>query len=86
MLYRFHVLSEFDEGKRSLRGCNGIAALLEGHIAKTLSSFDLSNISQLTDNTILALVRSGLHINKLRLRNCPLIGDPSSIALASMHF
>eukprot|EP00249_Psilotum_nudum_P022244 c28432_g1_i3 orf=347-2197(+) len=75
----------------SLRGCqrvsdHGITALVDGLIVQTLEDLDLSSIASLTDNAILALVRSGMQIIELRLRDCPLIGDTSVMALASMTF
>lgn len=75
----------------SLRSCQrltdkGISALVAGSLVQTLQNLDLSNIPNLTDNAILVLVKSGMQIVELRLRECPLIGDTSVIALASMHF
>eukprot|EP01018_Ginkgo_biloba_P009002 Gb_39138 [translate_table: standard] len=75
----------------SLRGCEritdkGISALVAGSLVQTLQILDLSNIPNLSDNAILVLVRSGMEIVELRLRECPLIGDTSVIALASMQF
>lgn len=75
----------------SLRGCQrvsdtGIAALVDGPISQTLQSIDLSNISSLTDRAVLNLIRSGMRIVDMRLRDCCGVGDTSVIALASMTF
>lgn len=75
----------------SLRGCQrvsdaGIAALVDGPIVSTLECIDLSSIPYLTDKAILTLVRSGMQIVELRLRDCSFVGDMSVMALASMNF
>ncbi|KAL4186632.1 hypothetical protein AMTRI_Chr09g34910 [Amborella trichopoda] len=74
----------------SLRGCKritdeGIPALFVGSLKQTIQVLDLSYISNVSDNGILSLVRSGVQIVELRVRGCPLIGDTSVMALASMR-
>lgn len=75
----------------SLRGCKrltdkGMFFLFEGCPSNLeLQELDLSNIPNLTDNGILSLAKSRVPIVKLRIRQCPLIGDTSVMALASMR-
>lgn len=74
----------------SVRGCKkltdkGISALFDGSSITELRELDLSNLHNLSDNAVLALARSRIPILELRLRQCPLIGDTSIMALASMQ-
>lgn len=74
----------------SLRGCKrltdkGISLLFEGSSKYELQDLDLSNIPSISDDGILSLARARLPILELRLRQCPLIGDTSIMALASMQ-
>ncbi|XP_030450295.1 F-box/LRR-repeat protein 10 isoform X1 [Syzygium oleosum] len=74
----------------SLRGCKrltdkGISLLFEGSSKYELQELDLSNIPSISDDGILSLARARLPILELRLRQCPLIGDTSIMALASMQ-
>ncbi|CAN1134654.1 F-box/LRR-repeat protein 10 [Linum perenne] len=74
----------------SVRGCKRltdkcISSLFEGTSNLELQELDLSNIPNLTDEGILSLARSRVPVSELRLRQCPLIGDTSVMALASMQ-
>ncbi|KAF7847295.1 hypothetical protein BT93_L3112 [Corymbia citriodora subsp. variegata] len=74
----------------SLRGCKrltdkGISLLFEDSSKYELQELDLSNIPSISDEGILSLARARLPILELRLRQCPLIGDTSIMALASMQ-
>ncbi|KAI4367375.1 hypothetical protein MLD38_023118 [Melastoma candidum] len=74
----------------SLRGCKrltdkGISTLFGGASKLELHELDLSNIPGISDDGILSLVRAHIPILELRLRQCPLIGDTSVMALASMQ-
>ncbi|GKV23954.1 hypothetical protein SLEP1_g33624 [Rubroshorea leprosula] len=74
----------------SLRGCKRLTdkcifALFDGSCKLVLQQLDLSNIPNLSDGGVLALAKSRVPISELRLRQCPLIGDTSIIALASMQ-
>ncbi|XP_074285892.1 F-box/LRR-repeat protein 10 [Silene latifolia] len=78
----------------SVRSCKRltdkcITALLgtgTGNSSKpVLQELDLSNLPNLSDNGILLLAKSRTPICELRLRQCPLIGDTSVMALASMQ-
>lgn len=74
----------------SLRGCKrltdkGISVLLDGTSKLELQELDLSNVPNLSDKGILSLAKSHVPIRELRIRQCPLIGDTSVIALASMQ-
>ncbi|XP_030483531.2 F-box/LRR-repeat protein 10 isoform X1 [Cannabis sativa] len=74
----------------SVRGCKKltdkfISALFEGCPITELRELDLSNLPHLSDNGILLLAKSRIPIVELRLRQCPLIGDTSVMALASMQ-
>ena len=50
-----------------------------------MQAVDFSRLPNLSDNGILLLARSGAPISELRLRDCPLIGDVSVMALASVQ-
>ncbi|KAK7244606.1 hypothetical protein RIF29_39430 [Crotalaria pallida] len=52
--------------------------------ALELRELDLSNLPDLSDNGVLQLAKSRIPFFELRMRQCPLIGDTSIIALASM--
>lgn len=74
----------------SVRGCKkltdkGISSLFEGCSITELRELDLSNLPNLSDNAILSLAKGRIPIAELRMRQCPLIGDTSVIALASMQ-
>ncbi|PSS21780.1 F-box/LRR-repeat protein [Actinidia chinensis var. chinensis] len=74
----------------SIRGCKRltdkcISSLFEGSSALILQELDLSNLPNLSDTGILLLARSRVPITELRMRQCPLIGDTSVMALASMQ-
>ncbi|KAL9231867.1 hypothetical protein vseg_007033 [Gypsophila vaccaria] len=76
----------------SVRGCKRlsdrcITALLGtgGPSKPVLQVLDLSNLPSLTDNGVLLLAKSRAPICELRMRQCPLIGDTSVMALASMQ-
>ncbi|KAK4754805.1 hypothetical protein SAY87_008562 [Trapa incisa] len=74
----------------SLRGCKrltdkGISALFDGSSKFEIQELDLSNIPNLSDNAILCLAKSHVPLRELRIRQCPLIGDVSVMALASMQ-
>lgn len=74
----------------SVRGCKkltdkGISALFDGSSITELRELDLSNLPNLSDNGVLVLAKSRIPILELRMRQCPLIGDTSIMALASMQ-
>ncbi|KAL0560974.1 hypothetical protein IC582_001392 [Cucumis melo] len=74
----------------SVRGCKkltdkSITVLFDGLSKIELHVLDLSNLPYLSDAAILQLTRSKFAISELRLRQCPLIGDVSVMALASMQ-
>ncbi|KAH6777088.1 F-box/RNI-like superfamily protein [Perilla frutescens var. hirtella] len=74
----------------SVRGCKRltdrcISSLFDGNCNAELRELDLSNLPNLSDAGILSLARSRIPISELRLRQCPLIGDTSVMALASMQ-
>ncbi|XP_059647425.1 F-box/LRR-repeat protein 10 isoform X2 [Cornus florida] len=74
----------------SLRGCKRltdkcISFLFDGSFTKELQELDLSNLPNLSDAGILLLAKSRVPIIELRMRQCPLIGDTSIMALASMQ-
>lgn len=74
----------------SVRGCKkltdkGITSLFEGCSITELRELDLSNLPNLSDNAILSLAKGRIPIAELRMRQCPLIGDTSVMALASMQ-
>ncbi|XP_061337454.1 F-box/LRR-repeat protein 10 [Gastrolobium bilobum] len=73
----------------SLRGCKRltdkcITALFDGCGVLELRELDLSNLPNLSDNGVLLLAKSRIPLFELRMRQCPLIGDTSVMALASM--
>lgn len=73
----------------SLRGCKRltdkcITALFDGCGVLELRELDLSNLPNLSDNGVLLLAKSRIPFSELRMRQCPLIGDTSVMALASM--
>ncbi|XP_020574219.1 F-box/LRR-repeat protein 10 [Phalaenopsis equestris] len=77
----------------SLRGCKKltkltdacIPALFCGSVGRGIQMCDLSRIPNLSDNGILSLAKTRIPIAELRIRECPLIGDTSVMALASMQ-
>ncbi|XP_048336422.1 F-box/LRR-repeat protein 10 isoform X2 [Ziziphus jujuba] len=74
----------------SVRGCKkltdkGLSALFDGSSITELRELDLSNLPNLSDNGVLLLAKSRIPIFELRMRQCPLIGDTSIMALASMQ-
>lgn len=73
----------------SVRGCKRltdrcITSLFDGYSNPELRELDLSNLPNLSDAAVLLLARSRIPISELRMRQCPLIGDTSVMALASM--
>ncbi|KAL0365711.1 UNVERIFIED_CONTAM: F-box/LRR-repeat protein 10 [Sesamum angustifolium] len=74
----------------SVRGCKRltdrcISFLFDGNSNRELRELDLSNLPNLSDAGVLLLAKSRIPISELRLRQCPLIGDTSVMALASMQ-
>ncbi|KAK6916771.1 F-box domain [Dillenia turbinata] len=74
----------------SVRGCKRltdkcILGLFDGSYPKVLQELDLSNLPNLSDNAILFLAKCRVPIVEFRIRQCPLIGDTSVMALASMQ-
>ncbi|XP_042495263.1 F-box/LRR-repeat protein 10 isoform X1 [Macadamia integrifolia] len=74
----------------SVRGCKRltdrcISAIFDYSSGKVLQDLDLSNLPNLSDNGILLLAKSRVPLMELRMRECPLIGDTSIMALASMQ-
>ncbi|XP_021849662.2 F-box/LRR-repeat protein 10 isoform X1 [Spinacia oleracea] len=74
----------------SVRGCKRltdkcITALFSSTSKPVLQELDLSNLPNLSDNGVLLLAKSRVPICELRMRQCPLIGDTSVMALASMQ-
>ncbi|XP_058098388.1 F-box/LRR-repeat protein 10 [Magnolia sinica] len=74
----------------SVRGCKRltdqcISAIFSSSFGQTLQVLDLSNLPNLSDDGILSLAKSGVPVSELRMRECPLIGDISVMALASMQ-
>ncbi|KAM1318353.1 hypothetical protein ACFX14_003673 [Malus domestica] len=74
----------------SVRGCKKltdkcITALFDGSSKLELQKLDLSNLPNLSDNAVLLLAKSRIPLLELRMRQCPLIGDTSVMALASMQ-
>lgn len=74
----------------SVRGCKRltdrcISSLFDGNANPELRELDLSNLPNLSDAGILLLARTRTAISELRMRQCPLIGDTSVMALASMQ-
>lgn len=73
----------------SVRGCKRltdrcISSLFDGNSNPELRELDLSNLPNLSDAGVLLLAKSRIPISELRMRQCPLIGDTSVMALASM--
>ncbi|KAL5561263.1 hypothetical protein UlMin_031010 [Ulmus minor] len=73
----------------SVRGCKRltdkcISALFDGCSVTELQELDLSNLPNLSDNGVLFLAKCRIPLLELRMRQCPLIGDTSIMALASM--
>ncbi|CAK9316019.1 unnamed protein product [Citrullus colocynthis] len=74
----------------SVRSCKkltdkSITILFDGLSKIELHVLDLSNLPYLSDAAVLQLTRSKFAISELRMRQCPLIGDVSVMALASMQ-
>ncbi|KAL6522514.1 hypothetical protein OROMI_031472 [Orobanche minor] len=74
----------------SVRGCKRltdkcISLLFDGNSNSELRELDLSNLPNLSDAGVLLLAKSRVPIFGLRMRQCPLIGDISVMALASMR-
>ncbi|KAK4437592.1 F-box/LRR-repeat protein 10 [Sesamum alatum] len=74
----------------SVRGCKRltdrcISFLFDGNSNRELRELDLSNLPNLSDAGVLLLAKSRIPISELRMRQCPLIGDTSVMALASMQ-
>lgn len=74
----------------SVRGCKRltdrcISSLFDGKSNPELVQLDLSNLPNLSDAAILLLAKSRVPLTELRMRQCPLIGDTSVMALASMQ-
>lgn len=74
----------------SVRGCKKltdrcVSYLFDGNSNQELRELDLSNLPNLSDTAVLILAKSRLPISQLRMRQCPLIGDTSVMALASMQ-
>ncbi|XP_042059536.1 F-box/LRR-repeat protein 10-like, partial [Salvia splendens] len=74
----------------SVRGCRRltdrcISSLFDGNSNPELRELDLSNLPNISDAAVLLLARSRILISELRMRQCPLIGDTSIMALASMQ-
>ncbi|KAJ4962323.1 hypothetical protein NE237_022262 [Protea cynaroides] len=74
----------------SVRGCKRltdkcISAIFDDSSGKYLQDLDLSNLPNLSDNGILLLAKTRVPLVELRMRECPLIGDTSIMALASMQ-
>ncbi|XP_047945233.1 F-box/LRR-repeat protein 10 isoform X6 [Salvia hispanica] len=74
----------------SVRGCKRltdrcISSLFDGKSNPELRELDLSNLPNISDAAVLLLARSRILISELRMRQCPLIGDTSVMALASMQ-
>lgn len=73
----------------SVRGCKRltdkcISYLFYDSSNQSLRELDLSNLPNLSDAGILLLAKSHIPLLELRMRQCPLIGDTSVMALASM--
>lgn len=74
----------------SLRGCKRltdvfIPPLFCNSVGLGIQMLDLSRIPNLSDNGILSLAKTRIPLAELRIRECPLIGDISVMALASMQ-
>ncbi|KAI3698861.1 hypothetical protein L2E82_42739 [Cichorium intybus] len=75
--------------KLSIRGCKRltckcISTLFNNGSNRGLRELDLSNLPDLTNAGVLLLVKNRIPLVDLRMRQCPLIGDTSVMALASM--
>ncbi|KAL8543406.1 hypothetical protein ACS0TY_004078 [Phlomoides rotata] len=74
----------------SVRGCKRLtdrcfSSLFNGNSNRELRELDLSNLPNLSDAGVLYLAKTHIPISELRMRQCPLIGDTSVMALASMQ-
>ncbi|KAL8115793.1 hypothetical protein AgCh_022337 [Apium graveolens] len=74
----------------SVRGCKRltdkcISILFDEYSSRELRELDLSNLPNLSDAIVLLLAKSRVQLVELRMRQCPLIGDTSVMALASMQ-
>ncbi|KAL7156360.1 hypothetical protein ABFS83_02G004100 [Erythranthe nasuta] len=74
----------------SVKGCKKltdrcISSLFDGNSNQELRQLNLSNLPNLSDGAIFLLAKSRIPLSELRLRQCPLIGDTSVMALASMQ-
>ncbi|KAL2476918.1 F-box/LRR-repeat protein 10 [Forsythia ovata] len=74
----------------SVRGCKRltdrcISSLFDGSCNKEIRELDLSNLPNISDAGVLLLAKTRIPIFELRMRRCPLIGDTSVMALASMQ-
>ncbi|CAK9169060.1 unnamed protein product [Ilex paraguariensis] len=74
----------------SVRGCKRltdkcVSFLFDCSCNLELRELDLSNLPNLSDAGLLLLAKSRVPIVELRMRQCPLIGDITVIALASMQ-
>ncbi|XP_076942176.1 F-box/LRR-repeat protein 10 [Bidens hawaiensis] len=75
--------------KLSIRGCKRltskcVSSIFNGGSNRELKELDLSNLPNLTNGGVLFLTKNRIPLVDLRMRQCPLIGDTSVIALASM--
>lgn len=75
--------------KLSVRGCKRltskcISSIFNGGSNRELRELDVSNLPNLTNGGVLYLVKNRVPLVDLRMRQCPLIGDTSVMALASM--
>ncbi|XP_071701869.1 F-box/LRR-repeat protein 10 [Rutidosis leptorrhynchoides] len=75
--------------KLSIRGCKRltskcISSIFNNESNRELRELDASNLPNLTNGCVLYLVKYRIPLVDLRMRQCPLIGDTSVMALASM--
>ncbi|KAL8267423.1 hypothetical protein R6Q59_004767 [Mikania micrantha] len=75
--------------KLSIRGCKRltckcVSSIFNSGSNRGLRELDLSNLSNLTNGGVLFLAKNRIPLVDLRMRQCPLIGDTSVMALASM--
>ncbi|KAM0058929.1 putative F-box domain, leucine-rich repeat domain superfamily, F-box-like domain superfamily [Helianthus debilis subsp. tardiflorus] len=75
--------------KLSIRGCKRltckcVSSIFNGGSNRELRELDLSNLPNLTNGGVLFLAKNRIPLVDLRMRQCPLIGDTSVMALASM--
>nr|GEY18218.1 hypothetical protein [Tanacetum cinerariifolium] len=75
--------------KLSVRGCKRLtckctSSLFNGGSNRELRELDVSDLPNLTNGSVLLLVKNRIPLVDLRMRQCPLIGDTSVMALASM--